>query len=198
MRWSRRLRSTPKRWGINHSGRPRRLAGSHQESFFFPLRAPRQAIDFPCPDQYLAVTLHDPYQHYKNQCRCSDVYLFVHSAGTDLTYVKDILTQFCILSRPFNWLSLSYTSFELNWLVICLISQFLFEISKCAANLKPHFQRIKNDIYMHLEEPDYHSLRTPRGSWVCFLLKNLVPPARHAPCWASDIIVATWLGFWKG
>ena len=42
------------------------------ESFFLP-RDLRQAIDFPCPGQYLAVKVHDPYQHYKNQCRCSDV-----------------------------------------------------------------------------------------------------------------------------
>lgn len=50
------------------------------ESFFFP-KAPRQAIDFSCPDQCLAVTLHDPYQHYKNQCRCCDVYLCARGAG---------------------------------------------------------------------------------------------------------------------
>lgn len=52
----------------------------NRESFFFP-KAPRQAIDFSCPDQCLAVTLHDPYQHYKNQCRCCDVYLCAHGAG---------------------------------------------------------------------------------------------------------------------
>lgn len=77
----------------------------NRESFFFP-RAPRQDIDFPCPDQCLAVTLHDPYQHYKNQCRCSDVYLFAHSAGAELRYVQALLIQVCILMWPFKGFSL--------------------------------------------------------------------------------------------
>lgn len=74
---------------VRHSSpqRPPRLARPPIGKVFSFRRAPRQAIDFPCPDQYLGVTLHDPYQHYKNQCRCSDVYLFEHTAGTELSYV---------------------------------------------------------------------------------------------------------------
>lgn len=129
-RVSRRLQSTPKRWDINHSQQPPWLAGSHQESFFL-LRAPRQAIDFPCPDQYLAVTLHDPYQHYKNQCRCSDVYLFVHSAGAELSYVPALLIQFWILNWPFKGFSLYLTfpfnalkliNYLLDWLIVFFIN----------------------------------------------------------------------------
>lgn len=90
-----------------------------RESFFFP-RAPRQAIDSACPDQCLAVTLHDPYQHYKNQCRCSDVYLFAHSAGAELRCVQALLRRACILISafmfvPFNVKELAIgTLFHLN------------------------------------------------------------------------------------
>lgn len=90
------------------------LAGRlDRESFFFP-RAPRQAIDSPCPDQWLAVTLHDPYQHYKNQCRCSDVYLFAHSAGAESRCVQALLRRACILISPFKRLFLFLFPFNVK------------------------------------------------------------------------------------
>lgn len=192
---SRRQQSSPKRWDINHSSSAPRLVSSHQESFFF-LRAPRQAIDFPCPDQYLAVTVHDPYQHYKNQCRCSDVYLFVHSARVELSYMQTLMLQFCILSWCFMSLLLYFKlvvvsfNYWLDWWFVFLERNKIQNLSFSIIFLVINFILWRN-IITGWQHPS-------GGPGNVFFLKNHAPPSYRAPYWGSEIIVTTRHSFCKG